>query len=172
MRTRAIAVATMMLLGACKVARRPAQSQPAVTLSDTTPVRLVREYVTRDADGQRIRANPWFFNVVIWPEDPGWDSYAVIRNSGVDPIRADSSTARVSVTYEVVGHVETTGRTTARFVPDSSTERFVFTVALTDNGWRIVAPQIDPHLLPGAALSYSPLSQVDRGKLRALLSAQ
>src|SRR6266704_2966850 len=142
MKLRTTALITAFLAVSCKGAPR-GQSEAPTNLSDLAPIRLVREYVSRDANGERIRRNTWFFNVVTWSEEPGWDSYIVVRGFQISPVRADSSTARVTVTYRVAGYVRTTGRTTAAFVDDTATETRIFTVALTDNGWRIVAPQID-----------------------------
>ncbi len=149
---------------ACGEPRRPppaADSAPGA-LDQKEPVRLVREYVTRDANGERLTTNPWFLNVVTWEDEPGYDRYTVIRGYTVRPLRADSSTGRVEVRYDRLGYVQTTGRTTVAFEAAEGPELRVFTVALTDNGWRIVAPQIDQHVLVEPALRHSPFSPEDR----------
>lgn len=92
----------------------------------------------------------------------------MIAGYEIRPIRADSSTARVEVRYERLGYVRTTGRRTVTFEPDESIEVRVFTVALTDNGWRIVAPQMDQHVLVAATLRHSPLTPEDRTRIEAL----
>ena len=136
------------------------------------PVQLVREYVNRDARGERLKSNPWFMNVVAWPEEPGYDTYTIITAFEVKPLHTDSSTARVEVTYRRAGFLETVGRSTAKFVRNAAAEERVFTVALTDNGWRITAPQMDQHVLASAVPDWTPLTESDRGTLKTLAAGE
>lgn len=134
-------------------------------LSASPAIQLVKEYTERDAKGERLRTNPWFLDVVAWPDEPGYDSYTVISGYEVTPLSADSSTARVRVDYRRVGYVRTTGARSVEFDQSIATELRVFTVALSDNGWRIIAPQIEQHVLVEAAMSLSPLSEADKDRL-------
>lgn len=156
------------LVAACG-GRTPSSDTPAQAGLDTlTSVRLVKEYVQRDAHGERLQTNPWFLNAVIWEDEPAFDSYTLITSYEITPIRADSSTARVEVVFRRAGYVRTTGDSTVAFHPDAAREVQVFTVALTFNGWRIVAPQLDQHVSVEAALDRSPLSSSDRAKVASL----
>ncbi|MGH7645492.1 MAG: hypothetical protein ACREMR_07885 [Gemmatimonadales bacterium] len=166
----AIAAALAAMAAGCSEPRRPpvAAAQAPSDLDQAEPIRLVREYVTRDANGERLTTNPWFLNVVIWEDEPGYDRYTLIKGYEVRSIRADSSTARVEVGYERLGYVQTTGRNTVAFQSAQGLEVRVFTVALTDNGWRIVAPQLDQHVLVEPALRHSPFTAEDRTRLQQL----
>lgn len=131
-------------------------------------MRLVREYVERDARGERLKSNPWFLNAVIWEDEPAFDSYTLITGYQLRMLHADSSTGRVEVAYARAGYVRATGDSSVSFQPDSGREVHVFTVALTFNGWRIVAPQLDPHVLVGPALTQSRFSPADRRQVQAM----
>lgn len=137
-------------------------------VDSTPPMRLVREYVERDARGERLRSNPWFLNAVIWEDEPAFDSYTLITGYQLRALHADSSTGRVEVAYTRAGYVRITGDSSVSFEPDPAREVQVFTVALTFNGWRIVAPQLDQHVLVDPALNQSPFSPADRRRLEAM----
>jgi hypothetical protein len=140
-------------------------------LSSSPAIQLVKEYVERDAKGERLQTNPWFLDVVAWPDEPGYDSYTVISGYVATPLSADSSTARVRVDYRRAGYVRTTGARSVEFEQSIATESHVFTVALSDNGWRITAPQIEQHVLVETALSLSPLNEGDKDRLSKLRRA-
>lgn len=137
-------------------------------IDSTPPMRLVREYVERDARGERLQSNPWFLNAVIWEDEPGYDSYTLITGYRLRALHADSSTGRVEVAYTRAGYVRATGDSSVSFKPDAAREVQVFTVALTFNGWRIVAPQLDQHVLVEPALTQSPFSPADRRRLQTM----
>lgn len=169
--TRHLAVVALaaILAFACEAGTHAARSSSSSPAVDSAPaVRLVREYVERDARGERLRSNPWFLNAVIWEDEPAFDSYTLISRYEIVPLHTDSSTGRVEVTYYRAGYVRTTGGRTVSFEPDTGREVQVFTVALTFNGWRIVAPQLDQHVLLDAALAQSPFSAADRNRIEAL----
>ena len=128
------------------------------------PVGLVRQYVKRDANGERMETNPWFQGAVTWPDDPGYDSHTVIRAfTVVPPKTVAGSPARIKVSYDVIGWVVASG-----FIPQEKVEAFEFEVALTDEGWRIQAPQIDQHILPEIAAAISFLAPEDAAHIREL----
>jgi hypothetical protein len=128
------------------------------------PVGLVRQYVKRDANGERMEPNPWFDSVVTWPQDPGYDSHTVIRAfTVVPPANIAGSPAKIVVRYDVIGWVVASG-----FIPEEKIEGFVFEVALTDEGWRIQAPQIDQHILPEVAAAIAFLTPEDATHIREL----
>jgi hypothetical protein len=129
---------------------------------------LLEEYVARDARGERLQSNAWFLNVVVWPDEPAYDVYAVITGFQIAPLHADSSTARVQVTYERAGFLRPADASTMEFHADSAVETTVFTLALTDNGWRIVAPQQPQHVLASAIPSQTMLNDGDRQRLKSL----
>jgi hypothetical protein len=130
-------------------------------------VQLVREYVTRDGRGERLGANPWFRSVVDWPDEPGYDEFTVITGFDIRPLAIGADTARVRVTYNRAGRIET-GETSARFVSEPGLEEQTFVLARTDGRWRIVEPQINQHVFAKSVLTAVRLSNEDRAKLAAL----
>jgi hypothetical protein len=111
------------------------------------PVGLVREYVKRDANGERLGPNPWFFEVVTWEVESAYESYTVIRGYTVEkPATIHGSPARITVRYDVLGWIAPVGADWI-FMEQTGQEVFEFVVVRTEEGWRIDAPQIDQHVL-------------------------
>jgi hypothetical protein len=128
------------------------------------PVGLVRQYVKRDANGERMEPNPWFQGSVTWPDEPGYDSHTVIRAfTVVPPKNIAGSSAKIAVRYDVMGWIVASG-----FIPQEKVEAFEFEVAQTAEGWRIQAPQIDQHILPEIAAAVSILAPEDAARIREL----
>lgn len=119
--------------------------------SDTTAVALVREYVSRDARGERLGDEAWFSRVVTWPEEPGWDYVTVIQAFRVAGMTLGRDSARVEVRYAVAGIIEPADERRYRFTPDPSTVVQVFTVVREGSAWRIDSPQINQHITPQVA---------------------
>jgi hypothetical protein len=131
------------------------------------PVSVVRQYVKRDANGERLGTNPWFESVVTWPQDPGYDSHTVIRSFQVEPPPTIAgSPATIMVKYEVIGWIVSSG-----FLPQEKLEAFPFVVVRTDEGWLIQSPQIDQHILPEAAAAMKFLTPEDATRIRELAAA-
>jgi hypothetical protein len=159
--TTAIAVANM----------KPAVPPPAAapSPSDTSPaLRLVGEYVRRDAAGERLQNSTWFNGVLTEiDEDPGYDSFTAIRSYQILPGDSNGDTTRVSVRYAVVGSMQQISdgeRTTGiKVVPHDTTEVVVFPVVHTAKGLKIVSPQIDQHVSAAAILANTSLPPLDAG---------
>lgn len=140
---------------------RPARPTPTTI----DPMGLVRQYVKRDADGERLGPNPWFESVVTWPQDPGYDSHTVIRSYKVEvPKNMGGSPVKILVKYDAIGWIVSSG-----FVPQENLEAFDFVVVRTeDAGWQIDEPQIDQHVLFEVAASLKSLSPEDSALIREL----
>jgi hypothetical protein len=138
---------------------------PARRPAAIDPVGIVRQYVKRDADGERLGPNPWFESIVTWPQDPGYDSHTVIRSYKVEPPKSIAgSPARILVRYDVLGWIVSTG-----FIPQDKQEAFEFVVVRTDDkGWLIDAPQIDQHILPEVAAAVKFLAPEESARIREL----
>lgn len=149
--------------------REDRAGRPAAAVVD--PVGLVRQYVKRDADGERLGPNPWFQEVVTWPLEPAYDSYTVIRSYAVEPPpRIEGSPARIPVRYDVIGWVvPEAGR--ASFLEQEREEIHEFVVLRTDNGWRIDEPQIDQHVLAAVAAASKALTPEDAARIQELAAA-
>jgi hypothetical protein len=155
-------------LGGC-MEREDRAGRPDAAVID--PVGLVRQYVKRDANGERLGPNPWFQEVVTWPQEPAYDSYTVIRGYAVEPPpRIAGSPAKIPVRYDVIGWiVPEAGR--AAFLEQEKEEVFEFVVLLTDDGWRIDEPQIDQHVLATVAAASKALTQEDAARISELAAA-
>lgn len=134
-------------------------------------VQLVDEYVRRDAHGERLGSTAWFLNNSVWENEPAYDRYTVVSQSAIEPLSGDSSTARVRVVQNVLGFVSGDGDGRALFTEERGVETTVFTAVLTDNGWRIAAPQRAQHVSVDSALRKVPFDSATRAQLHLLLRA-
>jgi hypothetical protein len=132
------------------------------------PLSLVREYVKRDAAGERLTESPWFQAVVSWPFEPGYDSYTVIRAYTVEkPAHIAGSPARITVRYDVVGWMVHDGQQMA-FLEQELEEALEFVVERTEAGWRIAAPQMGQRVLAEIVAADSDLPPEDAARLREM----
>lgn len=154
-----VSLGVVLLIG--YAAPRGAHAQTVVPRPevDSLPIRLLRQYLGRDAQGERLGGDLWWDRLVIWQEEPGWDGYAVIAGYHVEAIHRDSSTARFRVIYDVVGSIDAANQ--VRYVRNHRKQTVAFTLVLTDNGWRIAAPQIEPHVLASKVPRSTHLSSAD-----------
>lgn len=164
-------VTAALLLIAVWSCRPREQPQAMDTNRAGSPLALVREYVDRDARGERLRSAPWFLSVVGWPEEPAFDSYTVIATYQVGQLAPSGDSAIVPVTYQRLGWIETTGRHAVRFVIGETIERYDFRLGVREGRWLIGEPRLEPHVLADTALAKAPLSASDRDMLQARLSS-
>jgi hypothetical protein len=133
------------------------------------PVGLVKEYVKRDANGERLQAEPWFQQVVTWPEEPGYDSYTVIRSYSVERPTIQGSPAKILVRYDVIGWVQWQDGEQV-FLDQEMSQAITFVVVRDDNGWRIDGPQFGQRVLAEIAAACQALSAEDTAHIRELAS--
>lgn len=132
------------------------------------PVGLVREYVKRDASGERLVPSLWFADAVTWEVEQAYESYTVIRGYTVErPARIEGSPARIRVRYDVIGWIAPVDADWV-FMEQRGEEEFEFVVVRTDAGWRIDEPQIDQHVLAEVAAARPSRSADDAARIRAL----
>jgi hypothetical protein len=141
---------------------------PRIAVAD--PVSLVRQYVKRDANGERLQADPWFQQVVTWSEEPGYDSYTVIRSYSVEPPPTiQGSPAEILVRYDVIGWVQWQDGEQV-FLDQEMSQAITFVVVRDDNGWRIDEPQFGQRVLAEVAAASQALSAEDTAHIRELAS--
>jgi hypothetical protein len=135
------------------------------TATAIDPLGLVRQYVKRDAEGERLGPSPWFGPVVTWPDDPGYDSLTVIRSYKVEtPKDIGGSPVTILVKYDAIGWIASSG-----FIPQENLEAFDFVVVRTeDAGWQIDQPQIDQHVLFEVAAGLKFVTAGDSALIREL----
>jgi len=132
-------------------------------------VRLIEDYVSGDIAGRRLHHDLWFANAVIWEDEPAYDQYSAVRDVALTPISADSSTARVQVQYDVLGTITSTASDSLVFEASHTAQVIVFTAVLTDNGWRIAAPQQAFRVRAETLLTERRLLADSRTRLAALM---
>jgi hypothetical protein len=132
------------------------------------PVGLVREYVKRDANGERLAHNPWFFEAVTWEVEQAYESYTVIRGYTVEkPKVIQGSPARITVRYDVLGWIAPVGAEWI-FMEQTGEELIEFVVVRTEAGWRIDEPAIDQHVLAEIVAARPTRSPEDAVRIREL----
>ncbi len=155
----------LVCVGGC-MEREVRTGPPNASVLD--PLGLVREYVKRDANGERLGPNTWFFGAVTWPVEQGYESYTVIRGYTVEkPATISGSPAKITVRYDVLGWIVPTGAEWT-FMEQVGEEVFEFVVVQTDAGWRIDAPQIDQHVLAEVVAARPARTPADAARIREL----
>lgn len=141
--------------------RCPARLDAGAAAAAIMPaVRLVAEYVRRDAEGERLTTDPWLDSAIVEPErEPGYDSFTVIESCSARFLRATARAAAVEVRYHVIGRSRavqlSSGTIGFRIPPADTVETATFKVVLTKIGWRIAGPQIEQHVTPAGLLAHS-----------------
>lgn len=154
------------------VAEKAPSAGAGSVASVSVPESLVKEFVRRDAAGERLRASPWFDSVVTEAdEEGGYDSFTAIKQYQVG---VAGDTVKVLVQYVILGAMQqvvdgekTTGM---RLIPNDSIANEVFSVVRQGGQWKIVTPEIDQHVLASAILTNTTLpvlSAEDRQRLAA-----
>lgn len=126
------------------------------------PADVIEKYLSLDRRGARLDAAtaPVLRPYVAWGTEPSWGRLMVIsRYEVVHDVRQwevlSSQEAFIPVVFHVVGslHIET-----ATFWPEVRVERQRFHVKAIDDRWRIVGPQLPPHVGLKRLIDYVRLS--------------
>lgn len=114
------------------------------------PAELVKKYVQLDYKGARLDAasQQVLHPYIEWRDEPAWGSVVVVDDYAVLEHTKDWQILSmvevyIPVDYQVLG---TLYWDTAAFLPDVGVERIRFHVEGTSMRWKIVAPQIPPHV--------------------------
>jgi hypothetical protein len=116
-----------------------------------SPVAVVENYCNLHNQGLGLsgETSAKIAELVLWPEEPGWDTFLVISSYSITGDKVRGETASVNVRYEILGAIEGT-----RWVPVSPgllgqlKENAVvqFTLKKTFSGWKIAEPMSYPRV--------------------------
>jgi hypothetical protein len=139
------------------------------------PSGLVKAYLSLDMKGARLEAISWetLKPYIAWKEEPSWEHVVVIENYEVVE---DVTTweilglmeVLIPVKFQVLGVVYWE---TASFVPESKVEEFRVRVKVVGDRWRIIEPQLAPHVGQKRMINYvrqAMLQETDGLKLTKL----
>ncbi len=114
------------------------------------PSQVVEKYVSLDKRGARLQVNSQevLAPFVIWTEEPVWGRVVVISEYRVieDVTQWEiltSTEALIPVTFHVLG---TMYWETATFLPEAQIYLEYFHIKAIHERWRIIAPQLPPHV--------------------------
>ncbi len=128
------------------------QSSGAALTGDITkdPADVVKKYVELDFKGARLEAGTQevLFPYIAWEGEPAWGTVVVVDRYDVLDHTSDWSILSllevlIPVDYRVLG---TMYWHTAAFLPEHRVERVSFHVKGHAHRWRLIAPQIPPHV--------------------------
>ncbi|MEO7455567.1 MAG: hypothetical protein ABIY52_04850 [Gemmatimonadaceae bacterium] len=121
---------------------------PELVATESDATALVNSYTVREAMGEQFKSPSWFDSVSTSRRPPRFDSLQVIRSFGVGAMAISGDTARILVTYRVMGALaQARGKPTKaeiRFTSFSGNEFGEFVLARTSAGWRVVGT---PHTM-------------------------
>ncbi|MCA9471309.1 MAG: hypothetical protein MRJ96_07380 [Nitrospirales bacterium] len=143
------------------------------------PSQLVEKYLSLDKRGARLEVSSHdvLTPFVSWNEEPAWGRIVVISDFRVieDVTQWEvlsSSEVLIPVTFTVIGTVYWE---TATFLPESQIYLEFFHVKAIHERWRIVAPQLPPHVGKSRLVNFIRLAQsqeVDERRKKRLQSLQ
>jgi len=146
-RRRTIYLATILLL----LAVAGTGDSSAVTWDlKKDPSGVVKAYLSLDMKGARLEAISWetLKPYIAWKEEPSWEhvvvieSYEVVEDVATWEILGLME-ALIPVRFQVLGVMYWE---TASFVPESKVEEFRVRVKAVGDRWRIIEPQLAPHV--------------------------
>jgi hypothetical protein len=119
------------------------------------PRSAVDIYCRMDLAGARLGSDGfvWVRDLVLWPDEPGWDAAAVVEDFELTDASIAADSAEVSVKYTVAGRTEGDGSWCAAGAAGESSDARVdreevvrFRLRRSDNAWKIYEPIIPPHV--------------------------
>ncbi len=141
-----------VLLVACCLSVVLLQSSGAALTGDITkdPADVVKKYAELDFKGARLEAGTQevLFPYIAWAGEPAWGTVVVVDRYDVLNHTSDWNILSllevvIPVEYQVLG---TMYWETAVFLPERRVERVSFHVKGQSHRWRLIAPQIPPHV--------------------------
>ena len=132
------------------------------------PASVVAAYIEADGAGLALDSDtcPQVLRYTVWPDAPGWDTFAVIKSYDIGEVGRTGKKASVEIIYNVLGSLSATA-----FIRKPARERVSFELEKTQGRWKIVNPQLPPHLFVPAAITALESTGADKAaleKLRAL----
>jgi hypothetical protein len=106
---------------------------------------------------------------VTWEDEPGYDGYTVVQSASADPPDVHDGKATVSVTYDVLGWVRPAASGEA-FTKHIAREEERFELVRAPGGWRVAAPQLEPHVAARTVLADAAISAATRQAVREALT--
>lgn len=114
------------------------------------PSSVVAAYIEADGAGRALDSDtsPQVLRYTTWPDAPGWDSLVVIKSYAIGEVGWSGRKASVQIVYEVLGSLEG-----LKFTSKPAKEDTTFQLEKTKGRWKIVSPQLSPHLFAPAAIT-------------------
>jgi hypothetical protein len=124
-----------------------------VTANGESPKEVVEKFCRLDADGQRLRGDTWREKIrplILWPDEPGWDTVAVISDFNIVDVKTEGSEATVTVEYSMLGTTDTID-----FYKLIKKKTVKFSLLSVDGAWKINQPDMMlPHVSSKTIIKY------------------
>lgn len=141
-----------------------AESRLGANAGPPTASTFIHEYVSRDANGERLSRSAWFVDAGLWIEEPAWDEYAVVSNFQFLLRFESADSGTVDVVYARTGSVIAAGdRDRFESTPETDTVRFI--ARRVDGRWRLASPVMKPHVLVTIALGRQSWTEEERRQI-------
>ncbi len=109
------------------------------------PERVVEKYCELDAQGAQISGKQWSIisEYTTWDFAPGWDGCSVISRYTVKKISENQNTAKVKVTYYIIGQYS---GGYPRWKNIHKARSYIYTLIKQKGFFKIQEPQLEPHI--------------------------
>jgi hypothetical protein len=115
-------------------------------------LRLVEEYLRRDARGEFRQPSQWLAEVTTF-ESPGYEAITVVSDYDIVTEETKGDTSRITVQYDVVAGMSS-GPDGPVWLFADSVEMQTFVVVTSEKEVRLVGPPLHPHIGSRAVLEY------------------
>jgi hypothetical protein len=118
-------------------------------------LKVLQRYVQLDRSGARLDGKRYHSMAAlsVWKDEPGWDMFVVTSGLGIGRPQTDGATKVTAyVRYDVEGVMEADTFTPVDLLQADTIaslsigEPIQFVLEKTADGWKIVSPQIPPHV--------------------------
>jgi len=114
------------------------------------PASVVAAYIEADGAGKALDGDTCsqVLRYTVWPDAPGRDTFTVIKSYDIGEVGWTGNKASVQITYDVLGPLSAT-----TFTSKPTKEEVSFDLERTKGRWKIVGPQLPPHLFLPAGIT-------------------
>ncbi|MGH8047616.1 MAG: hypothetical protein ACREKL_10240 [Chthoniobacterales bacterium] len=114
------------------------------------PASVTAAYIEADGRGLALDGEtaPLLLGYTTWKDAPGWDSFVVIKSYDIGEVGWTGDKASVQITYDVLGQIDG-----MKFTSKPANEEVFFELVKKKGKWKIVKPQLAPHLFVAGAIT-------------------
>ena len=141
-----ISIASIALLPSCATVK--------ISQGERDAIKVLQRYLALDRSGARVDDKRYHSAAALtqWQEEPDWDLIVVISGSAISRPQSNGGTTSARVKFVVEGVIDVDAFYPVTALPPELADRVdpvetvEFLVSPSKDGWKIVTPQLPPHI--------------------------